>query len=288
MRSLNRNMSACSGSDHGVDDDFVGVLMNYLCCVILLVLGSHLWRTHGWERAKNGTLCEYGMSVGYLTGGLVHHLWSYRASNNSCASQFFYPVFALSYGSMIASTWAWLDMARRNRRVYVVRGILVGSSVCIVTGATWCQATVHLVPGKTGDCPSGKQPLCDVIMAAGEGGFYLTWSLVWFVVAYDMHPICQSWAERTSNWLAPVFLAFGPLQIVLVSVIPMLLGGGPTESLRLYCDLRVGVTYIVAVLLCHVCSVVVSDRVLSRSQDVADVPLLRFDVSDCDLPSQGS
>lgn len=40
---------------------------------------------------------EAGMSLGYLFGGLVHHLFANRASDDNCASALFYPAMALTW-----------------------------------------------------------------------------------------------------------------------------------------------------------------------------------------------
>ena len=94
-------MGGCSGDNNGVDNDFVGVILNYVCSFVLFVLGSHLWHKHGYKKAKIGILTEYGMSLGYLTGGLVHHFFADRASDKNCASKYFYFIFGLSYSSVI-------------------------------------------------------------------------------------------------------------------------------------------------------------------------------------------
>ena len=88
------------------------------------------------------------MSVGYLTGGLVHHLFPDRSSAKSCASQFFYPIFCVSYLSMTVSMWAWLYTIKEQRSisVIVIRGTILISAIAIAVGATWCQLTVHLIP----------------------------------------------------------------------------------------------------------------------------------------------
>merc|ERR1711920_301886 len=109
---------------------------------------------------------------------------------------------------------------------------------------------------------------CDAIMAFGGGLFYFIWGVVWFVVAADTNRLVHGAWEKAANWLAPCFLALGPWQILSVSAVPMLLsGGGPKESLDLYCSLKTGTTYIIAVLLCHVFTVVVSDRIFSRDPE---------------------
>ncbi len=38
-------------------------------------------------------------------------------------------------------------------------------------------------------------------------------------------------------------------------------GGGKDKGLELYCYLRTGVTYILAVLFCHIFTVIISDRI---------------------------
>ncbi len=48
------------------------------------------------------------------------------------------------------------------------------------------------------------------MMGIGEGLFYFIWGLIWFVVASDLHKICVGKLEKVSNWLAAIFLAFGP------------------------------------------------------------------------------
>eukprot|EP00747_Dinoflagellata_sp_TGD_P129533 gnl/TRDRNA2_/TRDRNA2_174696_c1_seq10.p1 gnl/TRDRNA2_/TRDRNA2_174696_c1~~gnl/TRDRNA2_/TRDRNA2_174696_c1_seq10.p1 ORF type:complete len:179 (+),score=15.55 gnl/TRDRNA2_/TRDRNA2_174696_c1_seq10:209-745(+) len=151
---------------------------------------------------------------------------------------------------MIVSMWSWLYIAEQSKRIYFIRAIIAASATLIAVGAVWCQLTVRLFPGKVDSCPHGPEPLCDAIMATGEGIFYFIWGAVWFVVAGSIHGRCRGTWEKTANWLAAIFLALGPWQILMVSGIPLLIGGeGITD--KLYCSLRTGVTYIVAVLLCH-------------------------------------
>ena len=135
-------------------------------------------------------------------------------------------------------------------------------------------------------CPKDGQPMCDKVMGGGEGLFYFIWGIVWFKVAGNLHGVCVTLMEKVANWLAPVFLAFGPWQILLVAVVPMLLGKTTHESLALYCYLRVGVTYIVAVLLCHICTVVVTDRIFARSD--GDPLLLTIDTVNSETCSETS
>lgn len=254
----------CSDGQGGVDDDFVGVIMNYVCCVVLLCLGSHIWYKHGWIRGKVGILTEYSMALGYLTGGLVHHLFAERASSNDCANRYFYPIFCISYEGMVLSMWAWLHIAKQTRCTAIIRWFIIICAVAIGVGAVWCQFTVHLYSSNV-DCGKGSQPMCDVTMGLGEGLFYAIWGVVWFAVAADTHRLCHGAWEKAANWLAPFFLALGPWQILLVSGLPIIFGGGPKDSLNLYCELRTGTTYILAVLFCHIFTVIVSDRIFSRS-----------------------
>ena len=43
---------------------------------------------------------------------------------------------------------------------------------------------------------------------------------------FDLKNICEGNLEKISNWLAAIFLAFGPWQILLVAFIGMILPGG--------------------------------------------------------------
>ena len=89
-----------------LDDDRLGVLLNYVCSAILLAAACALLRRYG-RRGLRGTLTELGMSLGYLLGGLVHDRFPNRAVRDVCAHRYFYPTFAASYAAMIASAWAW-------------------------------------------------------------------------------------------------------------------------------------------------------------------------------------
>ena len=126
---------SCSEQAYGVDDDFEGVILNYVCSVALFCTAVHLWHSHGWRRASSGILTEAGMCIGYLLGGLVHHLFPNRASNSQCASGWFYVLFPLSYLAMIYSGWAWLGVTTRLPRVVLyVKVVWFIAAVLIATG----------------------------------------------------------------------------------------------------------------------------------------------------------
>lgn len=82
-------------------------------------------------------------------------------------------------------------------------------------------------------------------------------------------------------------LILGPGQIVLVSLLPViiaLLKGRSTEdgmkvSMSLYCDLRTGVTYILAVLASHLFTARVSSVMFKRGESVekSAVELTRYE-----------
>jgi hypothetical protein len=184
------------------------------------------------------------MAIGYLTGGLVHHLFANRASDDDCASRYFYPVFAVSYLTMIGSCWAWLGLADEddngskrcvdsdgkgayssvqpkaaaavvpsNSRGYMrmavvaTRLCLAFSAITIAAGSSWCQFSVKLYPGKTDPCPSSEQAPCDKLMMVGEGVFYGIWCITWYVVAVAFRPHCEGTWEVAFNWLAPVSIS---------------------------------------------------------------------------------
>jgi hypothetical protein len=48
----------CSTNPEGVDDDYIGVLLNYACAAVLAGLAVHLWHHHGWQRARIGIFTE--------------------------------------------------------------------------------------------------------------------------------------------------------------------------------------------------------------------------------------
>ena len=102
----------CSAQPEGVDDDQIGVALNYTCSFVLLCFAFALWRRHGYRRARSGIVCELGMALGYFTGGLVHGAFANRASDDDCASSMFYPVFSISYLGMLASAAAWTAVAQ--------------------------------------------------------------------------------------------------------------------------------------------------------------------------------
>ena len=73
------------------------------------------------------------------------------------------------------------------------------------------------------------------------------------------------------------WLLLGPGQIYLVCAVPLALHPGDADaagaaSMRWYCALRTGVTYILAVLLSHLSTSAVSSHLLARA-DVAYEPV---------------
>ena len=224
----------CSPQAEGVDDDLVGVALNYACGVFLFWLALHLFWTHSNAgsgsssssharssssprrldaKVTSGILTELGMGVGYLTGGIVHHLFPNRAVNNHCAAWGFYPVFCVSYLGMIVSALAWLGVSRgggvdegdsegfgRRRPIRsrhssggfdsiacvrcVTECLLVLSAIFIVVGSTWCELGGATLIQMGEKCSAGKgQATCDAVMMAGEGIFYVVWIFAWAVVA---------------------------------------------------------------------------------------------------------
>lgn len=206
------------------------------------------------------------MAVGYLTGGITHGLLANRAHDDECANRYFYPVFALSYLSMIGSSLAWLSTARKSLTQAICWYLLVASACFISGGASWCQATLHLYPGTSDPCATSGQPMCDRTMMLGEGTFYCVWIATWVTVALTVHASMKgdrTWRrfEQGMNIMAPASLLFGPGQIMLVCVLPLLYmpaHEAAATSMRWYCELRTGVTYILAVLASHAFSFVVS------------------------------
>ena len=166
----------CSSQPEGVDDDTIGVIMNYVCSCVLIMTSMHLWRTFGWSRARAAILTEAGMAVGYFTGGLSHSVLANRAHDDDCANRYFYPTFCTSYLSMILSSLAWLSAAdalprvdRRSRSVFTTRVGLLLAAVLIAAGACQCTASLRLFSGPSDPCPTTSQALCDATMMAGEG-----------------------------------------------------------------------------------------------------------------------
>ena len=88
---------------------------------------------------------------------------------------------------MIGSSLAWLSTARPSLKRTIVRYLLVTSACLIATGATWCQATLHLYPGTSDPCETSGQPMCDRTMMLGEGTFYVVWIATWVTVALTVH-----------------------------------------------------------------------------------------------------
>ena len=292
------DLGCSAGLSEGVDDDFVGVIMNFVCAFTLICTTWHIY-AHYYNRhegAVTGMRTEFGMSLGYLFGGLVHGWMANRASDDNCASNYFYPVFAISYLSMVWSADGWLvvcdrvpfDMRAhakikdvrligciRKIRQYFIRPTLYLSAVLLFSGATWCQlfSSVEFHEGNLDNCPGGNAPaLCDMMFASGEGIFYVFWVCVWIIVAIEIsyRGLCVTFCDKVTNLLAPLALFFGPGQIFVVSAAAILIyganGEGQAVGLAWYCEMRVGVTYIVAVLLSHICSTVLMTRVLFRTK----------------------
>ena len=258
----------CSSQPEGVDDDSIGVALNYICSLALLCVSFSLYRSHASHpSATTIVTTELGMSLGYLLGGIVHGTFPNRASDDNCAAYYFYPLFSFSYFAMIVSSLAWLQLAKPNAPLRDFSTfVLLVSATLILTGAVSCQFTVSLYPGATDDCPPSEQAVCDRIMMTGEGLFYLTWVVGWAVVAYSLNSACPSFQTRLCNVLAPVSLFFGPGQILLVCLLPVLtapsVAQGMANSMALYCTLRTGVTYILAVLACHLFSSQVAHKAI--------------------------
>ncbi|GMI35520.1 hypothetical protein TeGR_g3478 [Tetraparma gracilis] len=257
----------CSSQPEGVDDDAIGAALNYACSLALFGVALRIYRRHRSQPfALAVTLTELGMSLGYLLGGVVHGTFPNRASDDNCASRFFYPLFSVSYLSMIGSCVAWLSLAGPSRPKKLAEATLLASSLFIAGGAAACQATVELYPGRTDDCPPARQASCDRAMMFGEGLFYFVWCLCWLVVARDLHRRCLTRKQRVLNFLAPAALLLGPGQILLVCLLPVVFAPsvsvGMERSMALYCALRTGVTYILAVLACHLFTARVSERLL--------------------------
>ena len=292
------DLGCSAGLSEGVDDDFVGVIMNFVCALTLVCTASHIY-IHYYNRHKGaatGVKTEFGMSLGYLFGGLVHGWMANRASDDDCASNYFYPVFAISYLSMVWSADNWLEVcdhipfdARTHAKIKDIRFIrriqkirkcfirptLYLSAILLFTGATWCQlfSSVQFHEGNLDDCAGANPPaLCDAMFATGEGIFYVFWVFVWVVVAMEVsyRELCDTFCDKLLNVLAPLALFVGPGQIFVVSAVAILLygagGQGQIVGLEWYCHMRVGVTYIIAVLLSHICSTLLMTRVLFKTR----------------------
>ena len=145
-----RMLDGCSAQPEGVDDDRLGVFLNYACSLVLLGLGLVLARKHR-AVCRPEVITEVCMSLGYVLGGAVHGLFANRANDDQCSNVWFYPVFALSYGSMIGSAAAWLSMAPQGYTRQVLNAALLVSALLITSGASWCQATLDLYHGSTDD-----------------------------------------------------------------------------------------------------------------------------------------
>ena len=224
----------CSSQPEGVDDDMVGIALNYACSATLLIFAVQLYRTDTkCEKMKRHAIrTELGMSVGYLTGGLVHHLWGNRAADDTCASTWFYPVFTISYLSMIFSCWSWMNIITTSPRYHItrtiVRAFLALSTVCISIGGFWCQCSLTLYSGNEDECTStkGGQAMCDRLYNLGEGIFYIFWFVAWFLTTLEIQAMYVPFElslQCLYNWAATFALLFGPIQIMVVSVLPIVL-----------------------------------------------------------------
>ena len=242
----------CSPMSEGVDDDLLGVILNYLLGLTLLLLSLYISSTP----SPNPTLvrCELGMSLGYLLGGVVHGTFPNRASDDNCAAYWFYPLFSMSYTCMIYSCYVYLSLSPPSPMRWKLQAALCVSAFLVLTGGMICQLTVDLYPGKLDDCPPSSQAACDKVMMSGEGVFYVAWTLVWWSVGKSYKGSRTTW-----NSVSRYALVFGPMQILAVCIVPVAMsvaGGGTVEegmgrSLEVYCGVRTGVTYILAVLASH-------------------------------------
>ena len=92
--------------------------------------------------------------------------------------------------------------------------------------------------------------------------------MTWAVVACMLHPLLVTPAERALNRLAPAVLLLGPGQILAVCALPLLYtrstAAAVAEGMRIYCSLRTGVTYILAVLASHLASALLISRLYAR------------------------
>ena len=304
MSTPRADLGCTAGLSEGVDDDFIGVIMNFVCAVILICTTLHIYY-HYYKRhagATTGMKTEFGMSLGYLFGGIVHGWMANRANDDNCASNYFYPLFAISYLSMVWSADGWLDICDyvqrnptladnsriqqiRSLRKYIIRPALYLSASLLTIGATWCQlfSSVKFYEGNLDDCPGGHPPaLCDATFAVGEGIFYVFWVVVWVTVAAEVacSGVCVTFYDRLANVSSPVILFFGPGQIFTVSVVAILLygadGQGQAVALTWYCNMRVGVTYIIAVLMSHISSTFLMSETLFKGRKNAVKYVSRF------------
>jgi hypothetical protein len=262
-------VEGCSAQPEGVDDDRLGVLLNYICAGVLMITTFRLYRRFGQRRSgRMATLTEAGMSLGYLLGGLCHDIFANRASDDNCSNPFFYPTFCVSYLAMAASARAWLSFGTRlPRAAHCVSASLLLCSGLIMTGATWCSMSTRKYAGTTDDCPASTQAACDATMMAGEALFYAAWVGAWVVVAAALRTEVQGCREHALNVLAATALLAGPGQILVVCGLPLLYVNADevaAEAMRLYCSLRTGVTYIIAVLVSHLFTSALLERLLSR------------------------
>ena len=224
----------CSSQPEGVDDDMVGIALNYACSATLWIFAVQLYRTNTKSESmkRHAIRTELGMSIGYLTGGLVHHLWGNRAADDTCASTWFYPVFTISYLSMIFSCWSWMNIITTSPRYRItrkiVRAFLALSAVCISIGGFWCQCSLTLYSGNEDECTStkGGQAMCDRLYNLGEGIFYIFWFVAWFLTTLEIQAMYVPFElsfQCLYNWAATFALLFGPIQIMVVSVLPIVL-----------------------------------------------------------------
>lgn len=252
------------------------MVLNYVCACVLLCAAAYLAWTCG-ARGARGVATELGMALGYALGGLVHGRYPNRAVADRCAHRFFYPAFAGSYLAMVASCAAWSGAPPRGPRAHdaalrAVRAALAMSGGLVLAGAAGCQlGGAELVPTRLDACAPGH-PLCDRVMLAGEGVFYVAWIAAWAVAAARAAPGLSERARR-HNVASVAWLLLGPGQIVAVCAAPLLFLDARRAgdvSMRLYCRLRTGVTYILAVLLSHLHTSAVSAALFARKRHPGD------------------
>jgi hypothetical protein len=266
-------LAGCSSQPEGVDDDRLGVLLNYVCSAVLVGTTLRIFKRFGVTHGRSSMLTEAGMSVGYVLGGLCHGSFANRAHDDSCANTNFYPTFACSYLAMAGSAHAFLSFASERtmlpRAAFGVYASLALCSALIFGGASWCTLSVRKYDGNTDDCPTSQQATCDATMMAGEALFYAAWVATWVVVAMALQPILHDARERALNVSAAVALFFGPGQILVVCAVPLAytpsVAAAAAEAMRVYCALRTGVTYILAVLASHLFTSALMERLLQRS-----------------------
>merc|ERR1711934_50308 len=168
-----------------------------------------LWHSrhrHSWKSVA----VQAGYCVGYICGGLCHHYFPNRASDDDCASHAFYVFWTISYSGMGFAALCHVSFCFQQELSRLA--VFAGSSLCFVclvmgVSATWCIATVENTGGED-SCATSPGALCDHTFLYAELAFVQFTLACWFACTWRMQDELKvhGWGVRAANRLAPLCL----------------------------------------------------------------------------------